>query len=226
MIKAKCEFIHYICLLLNLQTGMKKLLPLIFLFFISLTAYTQQFNGGVMLAFVSSQVAGDTYAGFNKAGLAGGFFVSMDLNEKSALQMELHFIQKGSRYNDTTYQDDFQQYLLRLNYIDLPLLYLYKNKRFSFEAGISTSFLLSSYEEKDYFESTYDDWKKVCFNSVFGVKYKITPALEVGIRTSNSINSIRKNEVEGNVQRYSRQYGEFNDVLQLSLYYQIKALSD
>jgi hypothetical protein len=206
---------------------MKKILIILYLFLITIAGEAQQFNGGMTFGFASSQVAGDSYAGFNKAGLAGGFFVGMDLNEKSALQMELHFIQKGSRYNDTTDQVDFQQYLLRLNYIDLPMLYQYKNRKFLFEAGISISFLLSSYEEKDYFESTYDDWKKLCFNSIFGVRYQLTPSLFIGVRTTNSINSIRKNQVEGNVYRYNRnKYGEFNDVLQLSLYYQIKSLSD
>jgi len=203
---------------------MKKIIAVLYLFMLTLNIEAQQFNGGVMFGFASSQVTGDSYAGFKKAGFAGGFYVGLDLNEKSALEMELHFIQKGSRYNDTTYLEDMQQYLLRLNYIDLPILYHYKQGRFVFEAGLSVSFLLSSFEEKDYFESTYDDWKKHCFNSVFGVKIHLTPAWVIGVSTSNSINSIRKNVVVGNVRRYSNTYGEFNDVLQLSLYYQIKSL--
>ncbi len=204
---------------------MKKLILSIFLFVILQNTEAQQFKGGMMFGFVSSQVAGDGYSGFHKAGLSGGFFVSLDLNPTSSLQMELHYIQKGSRYNDTTYQEDFQQYLLRLNYVDLPLIYQYRNKDFLFEAGLSTSFLLSHYEEKEYMESTYDDWKQVCFNTVFGVRYFLNEKWIVGVRTSNSINSIRKNEVEGNVYRYNRnKYGEFNDVLQLNLYYQFGSL--
>ena len=97
---------------------MKKLILSIFLFVILQNTEAQQFKGGMMFGFVSSQVAGDGYSGFHKAGLSGGFFVSLDLNPTSSLQMELHYIQKGSRYNDTTYQEDFQQYLLRLNYVD------------------------------------------------------------------------------------------------------------
>ncbi|NOU45859.1 MAG: PorT family protein [Bacteroidales bacterium] len=206
---------------------MKHFFILLCIVFASLPMKAQQFNGGIMAGLVSSQVAGDTYAGFNKAGFAVGFFVGLDLNKSTTIGMELHFIQKGSRYNDTTFQEDQLQYLLRLNYVDLPLLYQYRTNRFLFEAGISTSFLLSSYEAMDFYESTYDNWRRICFNSVFGVKFQITPALLVGVRTSNSINSIRKNVVVGNVYRYNRNsYGEFNDVLQLSLYYQFNSLGE
>jgi hypothetical protein len=185
-------------------------------FFIS----AQQFRGGIMAGFVSSQVAGDMYAGFDKAGLSGGFFTSLSFDPKSAIQMELYYVQKGSRYNANIDQPDFLNYKLRLNYADLPLLYQYKFRGFTFEGGLSASFLLGSYEEKDYYEIDLNEWKSVCFNSVIGIRFYITPSWNVAVRTVNSINSIRKNPVEGNVRRFGNKYGEYNDVLQLSLAYQ------
>jgi hypothetical protein len=195
-------------------------LYLVLVVLLPLFTSAQQFSGGIMAGFVSSQVAGDMYAGFDKAGLSGGFFTSLSLNPKTAIQMELCFIQKGSRYNANIDQPDFQNYLLRLNYADLPLLYQYKFRGFTFEGGLSASFLLSSFEEKEYYEIDLNDWKNVCFNSVIGVRFYITPSWNVAVRTVNSINSIRKTPVEGNVRRYGNKYGEFNDVLQLSLAYQ------
>ena len=41
----------------------------------------QQFHGGIALGLVGSQVAGDTYSGYNKAGISGGGFVNLNLSE-------------------------------------------------------------------------------------------------------------------------------------------------
>lgn len=180
----------------------------------------QDFQGGVTAGFASSQVAGDGYAGFNKAGVAGGFFVRLPIDQKSGLQMELAFIQKGSRYNEKPDQPLLQQYVLRLNYVQLPLVYQYDIGKLRLEAGLSIDFLVAKYEEKNYLENTLNDWRKLTVNTVIGVQYLFDDHWSIGLRTVNSVNSIRKNSVEGNVKRYGSAFGAFNDVLQLAAYYQ------
>lgn len=189
--------------------------------FMSVSA--QKFGGGITLGGVSSQVAGDRYSGFKKAGITGGFYVNLELGNNSLLQMELTFMQKGARYNmsdDAVVTDDERPpYLLRLSYISLPLIYQYRIKSFMFEGGLNADFLVGHYEEINLEENTLDDWRFISFATVFGVRYFITERVSVGLRTINSINSIRKHAVEGNVKRYSNKYGAFNDVLQLSVFY-------
>ena len=190
------------------------------LFLLPVLVEAQDFEGGITAGFASSQVAGDGYAGFNKAGVSGGFFVRLPIAVRSGLQMELSYIQKGSRYNEKADQPLLQQYVLRLNYVQLPLLYQYDIGKLRLEAGLSLDFLIGKFEEKNYLENTLNDWRKLTFNTVFGVQYRFTQNWALGLRTINSINSIRKNSVEGNVKRYGNTFGAFNDVLQMSLFYQ------
>ncbi|MDR0970600.1 MAG: PorT family protein [Lentimicrobiaceae bacterium] len=188
-----------------------------------ISVFAQKFGGGITFGGVSSQVAGDRHSGFKKAGVTGGFYVNLEIGNHSLLQMELTFMQKGSRYNmsdDAVVSDDENPpYLLRLSYISLPLIYQYQMKRFMFEGGLNVDFLVGHYEEISFEENTLDDWRFINFATVFGIRYFITERVSVGLRTINSINSIRKHAVEGNVKRYSNKYGAFNDVLQFSVFY-------
>ena len=97
---------------------------------------------------VGSQVDGDAYGGYNKAGLYGAISTSKQLSEKSFLQFGIAFIQKGSRKNINPKTGDYTFYLLRLNYVEIPLIYsyLYKDK-YLFQGGLSMGILANSKEE-------------------------------------------------------------------------------
>ena len=95
----------------------------------------QRFNGGILAGGDVSQVDGDMYDGYHKWGYLGGAYVSLQISPHSSFQMELEYIQKGSRRVDTTTSGG-TQYLLRLHYIEVPFLYQFTfKKRFCFEAG-------------------------------------------------------------------------------------------
>jgi hypothetical protein len=73
--------------------GFKKLLCIFLLSMLaSIAAKAQQFNGGFAAGIVGSQVAGDTYSGFNKAGIYAGGWVNLPMKERTAWQMELDYI--------------------------------------------------------------------------------------------------------------------------------------
>lgn len=201
---------------------MKKLILFVtFLWFLCLGSTAQSFNGGVRGALVVSQVAGDGMSGFNKAGLHGGFFVNYMFKAKHSVQMELAYVQKGSAQSEKPNLPDQQQYLLRLNYVEIPLLYQFHVYPWIVEAGFSVDFKTRQYEEIQYIENTQGDvWRKVVFNSVFGLKYKLSEHWMVGLRTINSVHSIRKNSVPLNVRRFGKTYGAYNDVLSFALNYQ------
>lgn len=205
---------------------MKKLLIIIVLIltFTGMQSYAQQFHGGITAGLVASQVAGDTYSGYNKAGIFLGGYVYLDLSERSALQMELTYFQKGSRANpDST--NNYQQYLFRANYIEMPLLYMFKAGKFIVHAGPSLGFLMGYYEEADYQRlddlAGYNKPAPVTLQINLGLRYYFTEKFGADFRTNNSILNIRSGNVTGDVWRFWT-YGQFHDSLVLSLFYQFR----
>ena len=79
----------------------------------------QGFNAGLRVGVVGSQVDGDTYEGFNKAGITAGLFVNRKLSDLFSLQLEMNYIQKGSR---KPLDDNNTYYLMRVTYIEVPVL--------------------------------------------------------------------------------------------------------
>lgn len=200
---------------------------IIFFIFIIMFSYArgQQFNGGLMAGVAGTQVAGDTYYGFHKAGIFAGGFVNLQISQHSAFQMELAFFQKGSRKNPDPENDDYQQYLFRINYVELPVLYQYiLNDRLKFEAGPSLGFMISYYEEYDYEEIKQGNpAARVTFQLNAGMYVGLTRNLMVGIRTNNSMLNIRADNATGDIIRiFPGNFGQFNDCLVMSLYYQFK----
>lgn len=191
------------------------------MFFALQSAFAQQFHGGVTLGLVGSQVAGDTYSGYHKAGIYGGGFVNLELGKHSLLQMELTFFQKGSRENpDST--NNFTSYVLRLNYVELPLLYQYKVNKWIFEAGPSLGFTVGYFEEYNgETEFNGNDPAAVTLQINAGVRFFITEHFGIDFRTNNSLLNIRKENVTGDVWRFWG-YGQFNDALVFSAFYQFK----
>lgn len=183
--------------------------------------YSQQFNGGVLLGLVGSQVAGDLYSGYNKAGVSAGGWVSLAISPKSTLQMELAYLQKGSRENPDQEKDRFDTYIMRLGYIEMPFLYRIKyNTLLEFEGGLGLNFLIHQRETFNGYETTDNPFKKqnLCF--LAGLSVNINEQLKINIRTNNSFFSIRKNRVTGDVWRFWG-HGQFSDALVISAYYKL-----
>jgi len=190
----------------------------------ALTAKSQQFNGGIMAGVAGAQVAGDDYYGFHKGGVFAGGFVNLLISEHSAFQMELEYFQKGSRENPDS-SNNYNQYLFRVNYVELPVLYQYTiGKRFKLEFGPSLGFLINYYEESNYYEIKGGNRPaKVTFQINAGLYVYIYNQLMFNIRTNNSMLNIRSDNATGDIIRiFPGNYGQFNDCLVFSLYYQFK----
>ena len=198
---------------------MKKLiLSLLFVFFIAF-GFAQKFNGGAMIGLAATQVAGDTYSGFNKAGPIAGFFVNLNASERSSFQMELYYVQKGSRDNADAVTGDYDSYLLRLNYVEMPLLYQLKFGWFAIEAGPAVAFTMSGYEETNGEDVQADDFAAATFQMHFGVAFTIADNWIIDVRTNNSFTNLRNATHTGQVARLWT-HGQFNDVLQITFAYQ------
>ena len=204
---------------------MRKSYNIIIMLILTLSAFGlkgQQFNGGIMAGVAGTQVAGDTFYGFHKAGIFAGGFVNLQFTEHSVMQMELEYFQKGSRENPDS-ANNYTQYLFRVNYIELPVLYQYiASKRFKIEVGPSAAFLVGWYEERDEYEIKGGNRPaRVTLQINAGLYVNLTEHLMVNLRTNNSLLNIRSDNATGDVLRiFPGNYGQFNDCLVLSLYYQ------
>jgi len=197
-----------------------------FSMFLALGVNAQRFNGGFMAGVAGTQVAGDTYSGFNKAGIFAGGFVNLQVSPRSIFQMELEYFQKGSRRNPRPEKGEYDEYLFRINYVELPLLYQFViNDRFQVEAGPSVGFMMNYFEERDGIEITHNPPARTTLQVNLGLYVMLTQRWKVNIRTNNSLLNIRSDNATGDVWRIWT-YGQFNDSLVLSLIYQFKNQSE
>lgn len=177
---------------------------------------TPTFRGGITGGVVASQVSGDNSAGFNKLGLYVGPFANFNLREKLLFQMEISYIQKGSRENPTE-ENNYYSYRLKLDYIELPFMFRYSySDKLDFEVGLAYSVLIRTYEEFN--QQEVDDRPFNTHNSslIAGIYYKLDDTWSVNFRTSNSITPIRKHK---SGQTYRLNFGQTNNLLTLGLFY-------
>ena len=197
---------------------------LLMLLIASSSIEAQRFNAGLMLGGVTSQVDGDTYDGYHKWGYLGGGYVLLRISPHSSFQMELEYIQKGSKRNDTSVSGG-DTYLLRLHYIEIPVLYQYTFKnRFYFEAGPAADISIGSLELRN--EAVPPETvplRPVTFTGIFGFGAYLTNHLRINVRSNYSLNSIRSKNNYGGYRRILFETGQYNNVLSLSLLWDFKA---
>jgi hypothetical protein len=198
-----------------------------FLLFLMMTAnpaQAQRFNAGLMLGGVASQVDGDTYEGYHKFGYLGGGYVFLRLSPHSSFQLELEYIQKGSKRNDTSVSGG-TEYLLRLHYIEIPLLYQYTfKKRFYFEAGPAADITVGSVELiNGSVPPSTAPLRAVTLTGIFGFGAYLTKHLKLNARLNYSLMSIRSENDYPGFRHILFETGQYNNVLSLSLLWDFKA---
>ncbi|MBP7497999.1 MAG: PorT family protein [Bacteroidales bacterium] len=224
---------------------MNKGLLIVFLLIINvLCIKAQQFNGGFAFGVAGTQISGDELGGFNKAGPYVGIFSNLNISGKTSLQLEIDFIQKGSRKNigksDNTI-DTRYVYRLRLNYIEIPLTFKYdiRNVRnfkdssnqfmhqlnfLTVEFGLCFARLLKFSESDLYGEIE----PRISFNdydcsALCGLYYSINKNLKMNLRYMLSVIPVRKHSSEAHNRL---NHGQYNELLVLSLHYQFNKANE
>ncbi|HPE86010.1 MAG: porin family protein [Bacteroidales bacterium] len=206
---------------------MKKILPL-FIFFIvfyTYSVFSQQFNGGFVGGISASEVSGDYLSGPNKLGAYAGVFANIYIAERSSFQMEIDYVQKGSRKvpdASDTIPGLVYDYKLVLNYINIPLLYKYDWTNYlSFEAGPSVGLLLDSYEMSNGYinDEVYGGkFNFFDFGLDFGLSLRFLLNWELNVRYSNTVFLTPVRPHAGNAQTFLNR-GQLNEVLSFTLHY-------
>jgi len=199
---------------------------LLFILFVPLGLFSQKFNAGILAGGLVSQVDGDTWAGYNKFGFLAGGYVNLKLSHHSSLQMEMEYIQKGSRKNNDLEKDDLNSYLLRLHYLEIPVIYQFNfAKRFSAETGPAMDILLGSYEEKDGIpDPPTEPLRNVTLSGIIGFSAYITNHLKACFRFNYSLISIRNTTAPypASYRKILFEWGQYSNVLSLSLSWDFK----
>ena len=188
----------------------------------SLTGFAQRFEGGALIGLNASQVDGDNYSGYHKPGVALGGFVQTNLSRTIYAGMELKLMQKGSRNIDSLATDGQIKYIMRLNYVDLPVyLGIRTSERISLLVGVSPGYLISGREYNDYGKLTEQDQKAFSefdLQGLLGFRFQFTKRLFVDLRGAYSVLPIRKQK--GDPLWYWRS-NQFNNLLSTTVLYRL-----
>jgi len=208
---------------------MKRFVLMVLLTSGSLAGLSQTFHGGLVFGFTASQVDGDSYAGFDKAGLQGGVFVNTALTSYLDAQLEIKYTGRGAR--NPASEDNTGFYKLSLHYIDLPVLLALKIKQFgSVELGLVPGYLFAAQGEDDdgkLPEEYLVEFKKFDLGTLVGIDINILPKLSLNLRYSYSILSIRDIDTAGAYyswfgQLFGNSGGDFNNYLSFGICYLLK----
>jgi hypothetical protein len=184
-------------------------------------AIAQNISGGFKAGVVGSQVSGDRLSGFNKAGLFGGVFAGVPISNDISIQIEMMYIQKGSRKNPKPDRGDYSSYILRLNYIELPLSLVYTgNDYFEVESGLSYGILIKNTDverDENGIMPGQSPFRPFEISGNIGLNYKLNENLKVNFRFNNSLLHVREHQGGG---KYWFNTGQFNSVVMLGVTYQ------
>lgn len=194
-----------------------KILLCLFLTFLSLFSFSQNFKGGVIAGIATSQVSGDALGGLHKAGLYLGVFTQLPISPISNIKMEMNYIQKGSnnpKISENLVPD------ISTSYIEVPIsVNYYQNEIMCFEIGLQTAFLLN-FSDNDLYGPIPNDqsipFNKVDLGAFIGMNYHLTDNILLNSRISNSILPIRPH-ASGAIYQLNR--GQYNSVLSFTIHY-------
>jgi len=185
----------------------------------TLSVNGQQLNMAVFGGITVSQVAGDSYTGFNKLGITAGFLINRLIDKNIYWQAEIKYGTRGVYKGPT----DTDQTLYRSGYhvLELPLSvhYLYDEK-LMVEIGTSPELLIAAvfWDENGVLDpSAYPDNRRFGLNVFAGIGYWFKPRFMAGVRYTNSAIPFRDPEEWNNAQYR----GYFHNVISLSVAFKI-----
>jgi hypothetical protein len=181
------------------MTPYRLLFPFLLLLAAPSLAQEIQFEGGLSGGLVLSQISGDNLSGFDQPGFSASGFVRITGKSASAFRLELGFIQKGSRKVPDPENGDYNEYKLRLNYFEMPILYEYRRNSLLLQGGLYLAFLTSWKEETQLGPLTILDENQepleflpLDFGLALGCTYEVSERFFIAGRYTSSITPARR----------------------------------
>ncbi len=185
------------------------------------------FYGGLIAGANFSQISGDNYKGFDKAGMNVGGKVLMFIGNDVAAGVEILYTQRGSRGKEVITAGKVQgvsvrDYGISLDYAEVPvvLYYVMKNKT-HIGGGISYARLVQSSERgktnpDQNFDSDDHPFKQNAFDLVLDANLKLTKGLFLNPRYQYSLVKVR---ADSDVPPYFFGNSQFSSVFSMRLVY-------
>lgn len=180
-------------------------------------ANAKDFKSGILLGINASQVDGDQNGGYNKLGLQGGFFVSQQFWEKSGLQLEILYSQKGSQSKSDPNNPGQILLKYRYGYAETQLLWFRKISRLRLHTGVSFARLTSAEFDGGGGMRKMTDIKKWDYLWNLGAELKISKKWSAAIKGQYSLSTIRLAPKAQNSQ--FRRTGVYHNLFSFSLRY-------
>ncbi len=167
------------------------------------------FEAGLLIGMNFSQLDGDFFTGFDKLGWYGGARGIINFTQRSSLNIEMLYSQKGSKIPHGVRLEsniEVRDRLISLNYIDVPLLFKTKlttNPRSAFlETGPVLSRLLkSAVEERERaripgtsYKEIEQEFKTLDVSWMIGIGINPVEHIDLSLRYSYSFSKLYLNE--------------------------------
>lgn len=207
-------------ILLAVKVHLKIPIVIIYFFISAGPLFSQSIKGGLIAGFNMSQVDGDEVYGYHKYGLNTGAMAIIPLDEKFSISLEILYNQKGS-YQRPWFSDDSANgaYKLILNYLDVPVLFQYEDKKvIKFGTGFSWGRLVEfkewEHEKRIYWDTPYGPYKNSDIDFLFDVQLRLIQGLSFDMRYAYSVGKIRtRTFLTGETRK------QFNNMITLRMIY-------
>jgi hypothetical protein len=161
----------------------------------SLSANSQYFFGGLQAGINGTQIWGDKMKGFNKGGLIAGVFIDFPVSKKAFLTMEMNYTEKGSRSKDGTMQTAGTWTLVKVSYLEVPLLINYKlSEKADLNIGLSYGIKVGhKYTDSLGIENpAFDPFRNYDFEMCGGGNYRLGDKFKLTLRAGASLITVGK----------------------------------
>jgi hypothetical protein len=181
----------------------------------------QVFKGGITTGFSAAQIDGDLLSGYHKLGLIGGLYITTNIEPKLNAQFEIKYVGKGAAV--PYMKDNPVVAITGFDYIEFPVSLNYKlHELMILEAGILSGFMVNSYFRDEIGRSNLvDPYRRLDVGFLLGYNYDISDRLKANLRYTYSLRAIRTHQDVARLGRWFY-YGDYNNVLNFSLFYLFK----
>lgn len=153
-------------------------------------AFGQDFKANLLIGLNASQIDGDNLAGYNKAGLRAGAEISYPLNDNQALGSGLIYSQRGS----SSSSDSPGFVRIRINYVEIPLHYIYATDKWEVRAGLVASALLNTRTDNGSgFTNSRNLYRNVDLCYELSIGYRLNEKILLSISHLQSIPGFARN---------------------------------
>jgi hypothetical protein len=142
-----------------------------------------------------------------KPALMGGMWVQIKISKSWTMQSEISILGKGTA-GDNQDKSNYGDYLLRLSYFEVPILFQYNENKIYFEFGPALAALINTGEYTDRgalpFQSDLYPFSNKDFTFNLGAGCVFNEKWRVGVRLTHSLLPVRKQLPGTSHQVYNR----------------------